>query len=112
MVFIFTQFSENILNGFSYGADTILILKNKKGYNSVNKTTLGVTVLVLCRLSNDGLHLYQVSCKYLERFQLLNDTMSILFITKGHNSVNIAHRVLVLVSCISSDHGPHLFQVS
>ena len=36
---------------------------------------------------------------------------SILFITKGHNSTNIARGVTILVLCTSSDHGLHLKQV-
>ena len=51
----------------SYGADTILILIIAKEHNSVN-IVCGVTVLVLCTLSNHGLPLYQVSLKYLEWF--------------------------------------------
>ena len=30
------------------------------------------------------------------------------FIIKGHNSVNIAHRVIVFVFCTASDHDLHL----
>ena len=36
---------------------------------------------------------------------------SILIITKGHSSVNIARGVTVLVLCTSSNHGLHLYQV-
>ena len=37
--------------------------------------------------------------------------ISILIITKGHNSVNIAYGVTVFVLCKFSDHGQHLYQV-
>ena len=39
------------------------------------------------------------------------DTISILIITKWHNSVNIARRIKVLVLCTLSDHGLHLCQI-
>ena len=38
--------------------------------------------------------------------------ISILIITKGTYSVNIAHKVIVLVPCTSSNHGLYLYQVS
>ena len=38
----------------------IFIGKNSKGHNSV-KNVGGVSVLILCTLSDDGLYLYQVS---------------------------------------------------
>ena len=66
MVYICTKFYENILNGNSYGADTIFIGKISKGHNTV-KNIGGVSVFVLCISSDDGLHLYQVSWKYLKR---------------------------------------------
>ena len=37
--------------------------------------------------------------------------ISILIITKGQNSVNIARRGIVLVLCISSNQDLHLYQV-
>ena len=40
------------------------------------------------------------------------DTISILIITTGHNSVNLLHGVTVFILCISSDHGLQLCQVS
>ena len=36
----------------------------------------------------------------------------ILFITKGHNSLNIIHGVESFIVCTSSKHGLHLYQVS
>ena len=67
----------------SYGADIISILINTKEHDSV-KTTHIVTVLVPCRLSNHGLHVYQVSWTYLERFQSYGaNTISIFFYYKG-----------------------------
>ena len=38
--------------------------------------------------------------------------ISILILTKGHNSVNIARGVTVLVLSTSTAHGLHLYQVS
>ena len=35
--------------------------------------------------------------------------ISILIITKRHNSINITGRVIVLVLCTSSNHGLHLY---
>ena len=67
------------------------------GHNSVN-IVHGVTVLALCTSSDHGLYFYHVLQKYLERFMSCGaNTMSILIITKGHNSANIAHGVTVLV---------------
>ena len=44
----------------------------------------GVTDLVLCTLSDHGLHLYQVSKKYLEWFKSYGaDTILALIITRG-----------------------------
>ena len=51
----------------SYRADTIFIRKISKGHNSV-KNVGGVSVLVLCTSSDDGLYLCIVSWKYLERY--------------------------------------------
>ena len=55
MIYIRAKFGENIMNGLSYGADTISILIITKERNSVR----GITVLVLCKSSDHGLHLYQ-----------------------------------------------------
>ena len=43
------------------------ILKFKKGLNYL-KTVGGVTIPVLCTLSDDAIYLYQVSRKYLKGF--------------------------------------------
>ena len=85
---------------------------NYKGYNFVN-IAHRVIVLDLYTYSNHGLYLYQVSRKHLERFQNYGaDTISILIITKEHNSIYIACRVTVLVLCIISYHDLHLYHVS
>ena len=77
------------------------------GHKTVN------IVLILCASSNNGLHLFQISRKYLERFKSYEaDTISILIITKGHNSVNIIHVVTVLVLCTLPSHGLHLHPFS
>ena len=76
------------------------------------KNVSGVTVLILRPLSNHGLHLYQVSRKYLEQFQSYQAyTFSILIITMGHNSVIIVYGVTVFTLCTSSDDDLYLYQV-
>ena len=61
--------------------------KISKGHNSI-KNVGGVTVLVLCTSSDDGLYLYKVSCKYTAWYQSYRaDTISIRKISKGNNSV-------------------------
>ena len=58
-----------------------------RAHNSV-KNICDVRVLVLCTLPEHDLHTYQVSRNYLERFQSYGaDTISILIIIMGHNSV-------------------------
>ena len=46
----------------------IFIRKISKSYNSI-KNEGGMSVLVLCTSSDDGLYLYQVSRKYLEQYE-------------------------------------------
>ena len=61
LLYICTKFHEHILDCIKlYRADTIFIGKISMGYNSV-KNLDGVSVLVLCTLSDDDLYLYQVS---------------------------------------------------
>ena len=61
----------------------------KKGNNSV-KDVSGVTSFNLCMSSGHALHLYQVSCNYLEGYQSYRaDMISILKITKGNNSAKM-----------------------
>ena len=61
MIYISTKFHENILDGIEkYRADTIFIRKISRGHNSI-KNVGGMSVLVICTLSDDGLYLYQVS---------------------------------------------------
>ena len=56
-------------------------------------------------LFNHSLHLYQVSRKHRERFQSNGaDTISILIITMGYNSLDIVHGVTVVVLCTLSDY--------
>ena len=81
------------------------------GNNPIN-IVHGVTVPVLCTWSDHGLQLFQVSQKYLEQFKSYGGGMiSILIITKGHNSINIACGVTILVLCTSSNHCLLLYQV-
>ena len=55
MVYARAKFGENILKCLCYGADTISIQVITKEHNSV-KIAHGVTVLVLCTLSDHGLY--------------------------------------------------------
>ena len=55
-------------------------------------------VLNLCTSLDDVLYLYQVSRKYLKRFQSYReDAFCILKFSKGHNSVNSVGGVMALV---------------
>ena len=61
VVYTCTKFHENILNGIKVIERTWFSWdKNSKGHNSV-KNEGGLTVLVLCTSSDDGLYLYKVS---------------------------------------------------
>ena len=81
-----------------YGVDTLSILIITMGHNSVDLEP-GVTVLFLYIPSGWGVHLYQVSRKYLERFQsYVADTISILINTKEHNSVKKTTRSYISCS--------------
>ena len=60
MVYISTKFHENILGGIKVIQNHGFHQKFSKGHNSVRNVG-GVTVLLLCTLSDDGLYLYQVS---------------------------------------------------
>ena len=96
----------------SFGADTISLLIITKGHNSV-KIVSGVTIFFICTSSNQDLHLYQVSLKYLELFQSYGEArISVLIITMGRKSLKIVSRITVLVLCTLSNHGLHLYQIS
>ena len=45
------------------------VLKLYSGHDFHRKNVVGVSVLVPCTSSDDALHLYQVSGKYLKRYQ-------------------------------------------
>ena len=61
MLYICTQFHENISKGFRVTELTqFLIYKFSKGHHSL-KNVGGVMVLVLCLLSDEALYLYKVS---------------------------------------------------
>ena len=60
------------------------------------KTVHGITVLVLYISSYHGPHLYHVWQKYQAISELWSQNALILFITKGHKSLNIIHGVKVL----------------
>ena len=94
-----------------YAPDNLFIAKIKKGHNSVN-IAREVTVYVFCTSSDHVLLLYQVSRKYLQRLTSYGaDTISILIITKGHNSVHIASGVTAFVLCTPSNQDLHLYLV-
>ena len=99
----------------SYRAYTVVIRNISKGHNSI-KSAGGVTVLVLCISSYDGLYLYQVSWKYLERYQSYGaDTKNngrTNRLSKGHNSIRNEDGVTVLFLCSSSDGGLYFYKVS
>ena len=82
----------------SYRADTISILKISKGHNSA-KNVGGVTVVYLCTSSGHALYFYHVLRNYLKRYQSYRaDTISILKISKGHNSAKNVGGVTVFIS--------------
>ena len=96
----------------SYRVDTISILKITKGNNSA-KNVGGLTIVNLCTLSGHALYFYQVLWHYLKRYQSYRaDTISILKITKGNNSVKNVGGIKVVNLCTSSGHALYLCQVS
>ena len=94
----------------SYRADTISIRKITKGNNSA-KNVGGVTVVNLCTLSGHPLY----STKFCEiishGINVIEDTISILKITKGNNSAKNVDGVTVLYLCTSSCHALYFYQV-
>ena len=61
VVYISTKVHEKYSRRYqSYRANTVFIRKFSKGHNSL-KNVGGVTVLVLCTSSDDGLYFYNVS---------------------------------------------------
>ena len=69
-------------------------------------------VLNYCTSSYDALYLYQVSRKYLKRFQSYQeDAVCILKFAKGHNSVNSVGGAMELVLSTLSDGVLYLYQV-
>ena len=95
----------------SYRADMISILKITKGNNSA-KNVGGVNVVNLCTSSGHALYLCQVSWNYLKRYQSYRaDTISILKISKGNNSIKNVGGVTVVNLCTSSGHALYFYQV-
>ena len=91
--------------------DTISILKITKGNNSA-KTVGGVTVVNHCTSSGHALYFYQVLCHYLKRYQSYRaDTISILKITNGNNSIKNVEGVTVVYLCTSFGHALYFYQV-
>ena len=106
------QVSWNYLELYqSYRADMISILKITKGTNSA-KNVGGVTILNLCTSSGHALYFYQVLWNYLKRYQSYRaDTISILKITKGNNSLKNVGGVTFVDLCTSSGHALYFNQV-
>ena len=59
VVYISTKFHENILDGVKVIERTRFL--SEKFQRGIIQNVDGVSVLVLCTLSDDGLYLYQVS---------------------------------------------------
>ena len=86
--------------------------KFSKGHNSVINVG-GVTVLVLCTSSDDGLYLYKVSWKYSQGYERYRaDTIFMGKISKRNNSIKNVGGVTVLVLCTSSDGGLYSYKIS
>ena len=101
----------NIKRYQSYRVSTISIRKITKGNNSA-KNAGGATVVNLCTLSDHALYFYQVLWNYLKRYQSYRvDTISILKITKGNNSLKNVGGVTVVNLCTSSGHALYFYQV-
>ena len=95
----------------SYRMDTISILKITKGNNYTNNVG-GVTVVNLYMSSGHALYFYQVLWNYLEWYQSYRvDTISLLKITKGNNSVKKVEGVTILYLCMSSGHALYFYEV-
>ena len=88
----------------SYWTDTISLQKFTKRHNSV-KIWVALRHGGLWTLSDNAIHLYQVSWKYLEAFmRYWAETNSWRNFTKGHNPMKNVGGVTVLNVCTSSDH--------
>ena len=116
MVYIFTKFLENILIGSTVIHRTWhnFNINYYIGHISVN-IVHGVTVLVLCTSSNYAVMVYiRINFrKNIKRFQSYGaDMIPILIFTKGHNSMNIVHKITVLGLFTTSNYGLHLYQAS
>ena len=84
----------------------------KMGNNSANNVS-GVTTFNLCKMAGHALYCTKFCKNYLEQYQSYRaDTISILKITKGNNSVKNVGGVTVVNLCMSSVHALYLCQVS
>ena len=101
VVFICINFRENIMNGFRVMERTQFQCYYK-GHKSV-KIVRGVIVLVLCILSNHGLHMYQVKHKYIEWYKSCEaERISTVIKTKVHyffKNVSTVHAVILRPFC-------------
>ena len=69
-------------------------------------------VVDLCKSSGHALYFYQVLGNYLKRYQSYRvNTISILKITKGSNSVKNVGGVTVVELCMLSGHALYFYQV-
>ena len=90
--------------------------RNSKDHNSKSGLTW-ITVLVLCTLFYDALHLYEVSSNYLERTELTRVPrrkcyFQYLLCSKGRTSKSKLTKVTVFVFCSLSHRSLHLWEVS
>ena len=116
-------FKLNISNSFQVTEWTQIYYRNHyfqspKGHNSKSRLTR-VTVLVFCSLSDDALHLCEVSSKYLEQFCNLqtqihsrNGYFQYLLCSKDPNSKSRLTRVTIFLFCTLSHGALHLWEVS
>ena len=93
--------SERVQYFKRYATDKLIIAKIKTGSNSVI-TSIRVTILALCTISDGRPSMYQVFFDYLSYFQrYAPDIVNIAKIRKGNNSINTDDRVMVLAFCTS-----------
>ena len=90
--------------------DTISIGKITKGNNSAENAE-GATVVNLCT-SSVMLYISTKFCEIISKgIKVIEDTISILKITKGNNSAKIVGGMTVVNLCTSSGHAIYFYQV-
>ena len=108
MIHICITFGKNIKR-FQLWSQNVFDIIYNKGHTSLN-IIHGVKILFSAH------HLIMVSICTKFRENILNglrlwSVYNFSVIIKGHNSGKRVHRVIVLVLCILSDHGLHMYQV-